>query len=71
VPPLARRPTAVSIHGRFNVPSVKQQKVKLEKLTAKIQTRQQELTTLRAQQKELKTQLADAKKAEKEKAKPK
>jgi chaperonin cofactor prefoldin len=53
------------------VPSVKQQQVKLEKLTAKIQSKQEELTTLRAQQKELKTELAEAKKAEKEKAKPK
>jgi hypothetical protein len=49
------------------VPSAKQHQAKLEKLTAKIKTRQQELATLREQQKEVKSQLAEAKKAAKEK----
>ena len=51
------------------MPSVKQQQAKLEKLTARIHTRQEELATLRAQQKELKTQLAEARKAAKSKPK--
>jgi hypothetical protein len=53
----------------LNVASVKVQQAKLEKLTAKIQTRQQELASLREQQKELKGQLVEAKKAAKAKGK--
>jgi hypothetical protein len=39
----------------------------LEKLTAQIQSQQQKLADLKTRQKELKTQLADAKKAAREK----
>jgi len=47
------------------VATAKQLKGQLEKLTARIQTRQTELTGLKTKQKEIKAKLADAKKAEK------
>ena len=56
--------TAVTDAGLAHLKGLSQ----LEKLSARIQTRQTELTDLKSKQKEVKTQLADAKKAEKEKA---
>jgi len=54
--------------GGVTVASAKQLQSQLEKLTAKIQTRQTELTELKSKHKDVKTQLADARKAAKEKA---
>jgi hypothetical protein len=51
--------------GGAAVASTKALKSQLEKLSAKIKSRQTELTTLKTKQKDLKSRLADAKKAPK------
>jgi hypothetical protein len=50
------------------VASAKALKSQLEKLSAKIKTRQTELTDLKTKQKDIKSQLAEAKKATQDKA---
>jgi septal ring factor EnvC (AmiA/AmiB activator) len=54
--------------GEIDMATSKQLQARIESLKAKIEKHQTALSTLRAQQKELKDQLAEAKKAAKAKA---